>query len=90
MFSPVYKVVVTFSPVGLSLYPVPQNAPHVSTGMNVLDLPEVHRPKATDVSPWYGVYSSLPKNYAFSSFTKSANTRVPKRIVPERARQAIG
>jgi len=41
------------------IYPVPQNAPHVSTGMNVLDFPEGHRPKATDVSPWYGVYPYL-------------------------------
>ena len=38
------------------LYPVPQNAPHVSAGMNVLNLPEGQSPKATDVSPWYGVY----------------------------------
>ncbi len=46
------------------LYPVPQNAPHVparalaggSAGMNVLDFPEGPCPKATDVSPWYGVY----------------------------------
>ena len=59
-------------------YPVPQNAPHVSAGMNpvptppsendafptqhgwngvnVLELPKGQRPKATDVSPWYGVY----------------------------------
>jgi len=40
----------------LPLYPVPQNAPHVSAGMNVLELPKGQRPKATDVSPWYGVY----------------------------------
>ena len=60
------------------VYPVPQNAPHVSAGMNpdprlsedrknqgsrifrigvnVLNFPEGQRPKATDVSPWYGVY----------------------------------
>ena len=60
------------------LYPVPQNAPHVSAGMNpvptppsendafptqhgwngvnVLELPKGQRPKATYVSPWYGVY----------------------------------
>ena len=38
------------------VYPVPQNAPHVSAGMNVLELPKGQRPKATDVSPWYGVY----------------------------------
>ena len=60
------------------VYPVPQNAPHVSAGMNpvptppsendafptqrgwngvnVLDFPEGQCPKATDVSPWYGVY----------------------------------
>ena len=79
------------------LYPVPQNAPHVSAGMNpvrsqpkpriqsygvnVLNFPEGKRPnpepffnlgsdslplcglwfgtKATDVSPWYGVYTLL-------------------------------
>ncbi len=40
----------------VSLYPVPQNAPHVSAGMNVLEFPEGPRPKATNVSPWYGVY----------------------------------
>ncbi len=40
----------------VSLYPVPQNAPHVSVGMNVLDFPEGPGPKAPDVSPWYGVY----------------------------------
>ena len=26
--------------------------------MNVLDFPEGHCPKATDISPWYGVYES--------------------------------
>src|SRR3972149_5898830 len=41
---------------GLEIYPVPQNAPDVSAGMNVLDFPEGQCPKATDVSPWYGVY----------------------------------
>ncbi|GEM_PF-3850199 len=41
------------------LYPVPQNAPHVSAGMNVLELPKGQRPKATDVSPWYGVYRRI-------------------------------
>ncbi len=35
--------------------PVPQNASHVSAGMNVLNLSEGQRRKATDVSPWYGV-----------------------------------
>jgi len=39
-----------------TIYPVPQNAPRVSAGMNVLNFPEGQRPKATDVSPWYGVY----------------------------------
>jgi len=39
-----------------SVYPVPQNAAHVSVGMNVPDFPDGQRPKATDVSPWYGVY----------------------------------
>lgn len=34
------------------LYPVPPNAPHV----NVPNFPEGQRPKAADVSPWYGVY----------------------------------
>ncbi len=38
------------------VYPVPQNAPHVSAGMNVVKFPEGQRPKATDVSTWYGVY----------------------------------
>ncbi len=37
------------------VYPVPQNALYVSAGMNVLKFPG-GKPKATDVSPWYGVY----------------------------------
>ncbi len=45
--------------VVVKLYPVPQNAPHVRAGMNVLSFPEGQRPKATDVSPWYGVYLGL-------------------------------
>jgi len=56
----------------MCVYPVPQNAPHVSAGMNpvrsqpkprtqsygvnVLELPKGQRPKAKDVSPWYGVH----------------------------------
>src|SRR3989338_11406211 len=62
----------------ISIYPVPQNAPDVSAGMNpvptplrenytlsiqpgwngvnVLNFPEGQRHKATEVSPWYGVY----------------------------------
>ncbi len=40
----------------LRIYPEPQNAPDVSPGMNVPNFPEGKRPKATDVSPWYGVY----------------------------------
>ena len=35
----------------MMIYPVPQNAPNVNTGMNVLRFPE-----ATDISRWYGVY----------------------------------
>jgi hypothetical protein len=38
------------------IYPVPQNAPCVSAGMNVQNSPRGQCPKATDVSPWYGVY----------------------------------
>jgi len=41
---------------GFTVYPEPQNAPDVSPGMNVPNFPEGKRPKATDVSPWYGVY----------------------------------
>ncbi len=41
------------------LYPVPQNAPCVSAGLNVLNSPRGKCPKATDVSPWYGVYFQL-------------------------------
>jgi len=37
------------------VYPGPQNALYVSAGMNVLKFPKAN-PKATDVSPWYGVY----------------------------------
>lgn len=39
-----------------TVYPVPQNAPHASAGMNVPNFPQGQRPKATDVSRWYGVY----------------------------------
>ncbi len=38
------------------VYPVPQNAPCVSAGMNVPDSLQGLCPKATAVSPWYGVY----------------------------------
>jgi len=38
------------------IYPVPQNAPHVSAGINVPKFLEGQGPKATDLSPWYGVY----------------------------------
>ena len=38
------------------VYPVPQNAPCVSAGMNVPDSLQGLCPKATGVSPWYGVY----------------------------------
>ena len=41
-----------------TVYPVPQKDLYVSAGMNVLN-PEGHCPKATDVSPWYGVYHFL-------------------------------
>ncbi len=43
-------------PLGLSnFYPEPHNAPDVSPGMNVPNLPEGKRPKATDLCPWYRV-----------------------------------
>jgi hypothetical protein len=45
----------------LDFYPVTQNAPHVSVGINVLYSRKGQCPKATDVSPWYGVYPSLQK-----------------------------
>ncbi len=45
------------------LYPEPQNAPHVSGRMNVLDSPEDPYPKATDVNSWYGVYPSKKNHY---------------------------
>ncbi len=46
-----------FEPVrDLLIYPVTQNAPHVSAGMKVLHVAEGPRPKATDASPWYGVF----------------------------------
>ena len=38
------------------VYPVPQKAPCVTVGMNVPTSLYGKRPKATDVSPWYGVY----------------------------------
>jgi arsenite methyltransferase len=38
------------------VYPVPENAPHVSATMTALDLPEAQCSKAGDVSPWSGVY----------------------------------
>ncbi len=52
------------SPLNTGIYPVPQNAPQVSAGMNFVRCPEGQRPKATDVSPWYGVYSV--ESFAFS------------------------
>jgi len=33
---------------------------HGWNGVNVLELPEGQRPKAMDVSPWYGVYQPVP------------------------------
>jgi len=42
-------------PDNAGVYPVPQNALCVSAGMNVLKFLG-GKPKATDVSPWYGVY----------------------------------
>ncbi len=39
-----------------SVSPVPPNAPDVSPGMNVSNFPEGKCTKATEVSPWYGVY----------------------------------
>ncbi|MEE9124284.1 MAG: hypothetical protein V3U14_07295, partial [candidate division NC10 bacterium] len=39
----------------LLIHPVPQNAPYVSAGMNVLSSPRGLCTKAADVSPWYGV-----------------------------------
>ncbi len=42
-------------PDNADVYPVPQNALYVSAGINVLKFPG-GKPKATDVSPWYGVY----------------------------------
>ena len=41
------------------LYPVPQNAPYVGAGMNVPNIPKGNAAKATDVSPWYGVYRNV-------------------------------
>ncbi len=45
------------------LYPEPQNAPHVSGRMNVLDSPEDPHPKATCVNSWYGVYPRKKNHY---------------------------
>jgi hypothetical protein len=53
------------------VYPVPQNAPYVSAAMNVPNHPEGQRPKATDVSPWYGVYSDDPRSVTLSDSEKS-------------------
>ncbi len=44
------------NPVRSQLKPRPQ-----SYGVNVLDLTEGPHPKATDVSPWYGVYREAGK-----------------------------
>jgi hypothetical protein len=46
----------TWKKLGMLVYPVPQNAPYVSAGMNVPKFPEGQCPKATDVSPWHGPY----------------------------------
>ena len=47
---------------GLPLYPVTQNVPHVSVGVNVLHSRKGQCLKATDVSPWYWVYRSLAQS----------------------------
>ncbi len=38
-----------------------------SYGVNVLELPKGQRPKATDVSPWYGVYDAEASDTSFFS-----------------------
>jgi len=42
----------------LKVHPVPQKAPHVSAGKNVVKFLEGQRPKSRHVSPWYGVHFS--------------------------------
>ncbi len=49
----------SIGPANIFIYPVPQNAPCVSAGMNILNSPRGECPKATDVSPWYGVYFAI-------------------------------
>ena len=44
----------------LHVYPEPQCPLYISTGTNIPDILQKQGPKATGVSPWYGVYSNLP------------------------------
>jgi len=62
-----------------TIYPGPQNAPDVSAGRNVLGFPEVPRPKATDISPWYGVYTQVAEFSAILISTKAADQHNPYR-----------
>lgn len=41
------------------LYPVPQNAPHVSARMNALNFPARKCSEVRAVNPWDGVYVSF-------------------------------
>ncbi len=56
-----------------TFYPVPQNAPYVSAGMNVLKSRQGQCPKATDVRPWYGVYFLL---FTFLFLTPGCGSKV--------------
>jgi hypothetical protein len=47
-------------------------------GVNVPNFPEGKSPKATNVSPWYGVYQSLP---IFSTITNAITSLVIREVV---------
>ncbi len=63
----------TSSRASYTIYPGPQNSPDVSAGRNVLGFPEGPRPKATDVSPWYGVYTQVAEFSGILISTKAVD-----------------
>ena len=48
----------------------------MSAGMNVLNFPEGKRPKATDVSQWYGVYRWVMGQFESITATGPARYRI--------------
>ncbi len=52
----IYAVVRVGKGLEIRFTPVPQNALHVSTGINVVEFLERQHSKPSNVRPWYGVY----------------------------------